>query len=95
MATSLTLDATAQRVTRAAIAVGPAGPIPFRAVEAEQALVDAPIFGEEAVDAAVQAALAQAQLRTSKHRASKEYRREVLAVLLRRVLQRAFSSAQA
>lgn len=94
VAASLALDAAGQRVSHACIAVGPAGPIPFRAGEAEQALVDAPAFDEAVVDAAVRAALAQAELRTSKHRASKEYRREVLAVLLRRVLQRAFVRAQ-
>lgn len=94
VAANLTLDTAPQRVTHAAIAIGPAGPIPFRASEAEQALLDAALFDAAAVDAAVQAALHQAELRTSKHRASKEYRREVLDVLLRRVLQRAFTRAQ-
>ncbi len=95
VAASLTLDESRQRVARASIAVGPAGPIPFRASEAEQTLVAARTFDAAAVDAAVQAALAQAELRTSKHRASKEYRREVLAVLLGRVLRRAFARGQA
>ena len=95
VAAKLTLDESLQRVTHASIAVGPAGPIPFRASEAEQALVGAAVFDDTAVDAAAHAALAQAELRTSKHRASKEYRREVLDVLLRRVLRRAFVRAQA
>jgi carbon-monoxide dehydrogenase medium subunit len=94
VAAKLTLDQSLQRVVHACIAVGPAGPIPFQASEAEQVLTGAAFFDEAAVDAAVQAALAQAELRTSKHRASKEYRREVLDVLLRRVLQRAFTQAQ-
>jgi len=94
VAAKLALDESLQRVAHAAIAVGPAGPIPFRASEAEQVLLDAPVFDAAAVDTAVQAALAQAELRTSKHRASKEYRREVLDVLLRRVLRRAFERAQ-
>jgi carbon-monoxide dehydrogenase medium subunit len=93
VAASLTLDEE-RRVTHAAVAVGPAGPVPFRAAEAEAALLDAGAFDEAAVEGAVAAALAQAELRTSKHRASKEYRREVLAVLLRRVLQRAFARAE-
>jgi hypothetical protein len=38
------------------------------------------------IEAAVAAAQRQAELRTSKHRASKEYRHEMIAVLLRRVL---------
>lgn len=95
VAASLTVDEAARCVTRACIAVGPAGPIPFRAGEAEQALLGAQAFDEQAVDSAVRAALAQAELRTSKHRASKEYRREVLDVLLRRVLNRSFAAAKA
>ena len=95
VAASLSLDAGGRRVTRASIAIGSAGPIPFRAAEAEAALMEAPAFDGAAVDAAVGAALAQAELRTSKHRASKDYRREVLDVLLRRVLQRAYVRAQA
>jgi CO/xanthine dehydrogenase FAD-binding subunit len=95
VAAKLTLDPSLQRVAHACIAVGPAGPIPFRASEAEQVLAEAAAFDDAAVEAAVQAALAQAELRTSKHRASKEYRREVLDVLLRRVLRRAFERAQA
>jgi carbon-monoxide dehydrogenase medium subunit len=94
VAARLTLDESLQRVAQACIAVGPAGPIPFRASEAESVLTEAAVFAESTVDAAVQAALAQAELRTSKHRASKEYRREVLGVLLRRVLQRAFDRAR-
>ena len=94
VAAKLTLDESLQRVAHACIAVGPAGPIPFRASEAESVLTEAAVFAESTVDAAVQAALAQAELRTSKHRASKEYRREVLGVLLRRVLQRAFDRAR-
>jgi CO/xanthine dehydrogenase FAD-binding subunit len=94
VAARLTLDESLQRVAHATIAVGPAGPIPFRASEAEAALAEAALFDAAAVEAAVQAALAQAELRTSKHRASKEYRREVLDVLLRRVLRRAYERAQ-
>jgi carbon-monoxide dehydrogenase medium subunit len=95
VAAKLTLDTSLSHVAEACIAVGPAGPIPFRASEAEAVLTGAAGFDDTAVEAAVQAALAQAELRTSKHRASKEYRREVLDVLLRRVLRRAFERAQA
>lgn len=93
VAAKLTLDATRTRVQQASIAVGPAGPIPFRAVEAERLLSEAEQFDDEVLAAAIAAAQAQAELRTSKHRASKEYRHEVLEVLLRRVLQRAFRRA--
>ncbi len=90
VAVKLTLEAaeTGARVCEAAIAVGPAGPLPFRAAEAEAALLAAPRLDEAAIEAAVLAAQAQATLRTSKYRASQEYRHEMLAVLLRRVLRR-------
>lgn len=94
-ATRLTLSEDFQQVTEAVIAIGPAGPIPFRATDAEAALVAAERFDDSAMQAAITAAQAQARLRTSKHRASKEYRHEMLGVLLRRVLDRAVRRAKA
>lgn len=88
VAAKLTLDEAGRRVQEAAIAIGPAGPIPFRATDAEAALVAADSFDDAAVETAVTAAQAQARLRTSKYRASKEYRHEMVAVLLCRVLRR-------
>ncbi len=95
VAVRLTLDAGRTRVADAVIAVGPAGPIPFRAAAAEEMLVAAPRFDGAAVAAAVAAAQRQARLRTSKHRASAGYRQEMVAVLLQRVLPTAFARAQA
>ena len=89
----LTLDETLARVDDAIIVVGPAGPIPFRATEAERFLVSAGSIDDAAIDVTIAAAQAQAELRTSKHRASKEYRHEMVAVLLRRVLRRALDQA--
>ena len=93
LAAKLTLDDTLTRVAAATIAIGPAGPIPFRATQAEQVLTGAGQFDAAAVEAAVAAAQAQAELRTSKHRATKEYRHEMIAVLLRRVLNAAVARA--
>jgi CO/xanthine dehydrogenase FAD-binding subunit len=97
VAARATLDAE-NRVAHAIIAVGPAGPIPFRAREAEAALhgVDAgdTTGRAAAIEAAVAAAQTEAQLRTSAHRASKEYRHEMLAVLLRRVLKRVLGNGE-
>ncbi len=93
LAARLHLDESRRRITQATIAIGPAGPIPFRATDAEAVLVSAPIFDEEAIAAAVVAAQAQAKLRTSKHRASADYRHEMIDVLLRRVLPAAFQRA--
>jgi CO/xanthine dehydrogenase FAD-binding subunit len=93
VAAQVRLDAAGQRAVAATIAVGPAGPIPFRATESEAILLAA-LLDDAVLEAAV-AAERQAELRTSKHRASKEYRHEMIAVLLRRVLPRAIARAQA
>ncbi len=95
LAACLTLDADRTRIVAAAVAIGPAGPVPFRATEAERVLAGADRFDEAVLTTAVAAAQAQAELRTSKHRASKEYRREMVAVLMRRVVPTAFGRAQA
>lgn len=95
VAAQVRLDATRQRAVAASIAVGPAGPIPFRATASEAIFLDAPALDETVIEAAVAAAQRQAELRTSKHRASKEYRHEMIAVLLRRVLPRAVAQARA
>ncbi len=84
-----------QGLGQAIVVIGPAGPIPFRALEAERVLTAAPRFDEEVLEEAIQAARAQAKLRTSKHRATKEYRHEMIGVLLRRVLPKAVERARA
>jgi carbon-monoxide dehydrogenase medium subunit len=95
VAAQVTLDESGRRAVAASIAVGPAGPIPFRATESETILLGAPTLDETALERAIDAAQRQAELRTSKHRASKEYRHEMIAVLLRRVLPKAVARAQA
>lgn len=93
VAAKVALDESLTRVTAATIAIGPAGPIPFRATAAEDVLTGA-AFSADLVEQAIEAARGQAQLRTSKHRASKEYRHEMVAVLLRRVLPLAVARAR-
>jgi carbon-monoxide dehydrogenase medium subunit len=95
VAAQVTLDESGRRAVAASIAVGPAGPIPFRATESETILLGAPALDETVLERAIDAAQRQAELRTSKHRASKEYRHEMIAVLLRRVLPKAVARAQA
>jgi CO/xanthine dehydrogenase FAD-binding subunit len=89
LAVNLTLDEGLTHVTEATIAIGPAGPIPFRAASAEAVLTGA-AYNEALVEAVIVAAQQGAQLRTSRHRASQAYRHEMIAVLLRRLLPRAF-----
>lgn len=83
----------AGRIVQARIALGPAGPVPLRAERAEavlagQALTDA------VLEAAIDALWAEARLRASPHRASVEYRREMVAVLARRALTLAVERAR-
>lgn len=85
-------DAAGTQVTDATIAIGPAGPIPFRATAAEAILTDAP-YDDALLDQVIAAAQAQAKLRTSKHRASRDYRHVMIEVLLRRVVPRAITRA--
>jgi carbon-monoxide dehydrogenase medium subunit len=74
------------------IAVGPAGPVPFRAMQAEQALRGSS-FNEASLAAALQALLQEARFRTSPHRATKPYRRHLAGVLLEETLQTAWQRA--
>jgi len=93
LAAAVRWDEASDRVADAIIAIGPAGPIPFRATEAEKLLCSGP-FSNDLVTATIAAAQAQAELRSSKHRASKAYRHEMVEVLLRRVLTRAVVRAR-
>lgn len=75
-----------------AIAAGPVAPTPFRASRAEAFLTGkAPT--DDAVSAAADVMLGEVSLRTSPHRATAEYRREVLPVLLRTALGKAVARA--
>ena len=94
IAARVRMDATLRRVEDAVIAIGPAGPTPFRATRAEEVLTTARAFDDDAVEQAVDAAQTQASLRTSKYRASQAYRHEMIGVLLRRVLQTAVERAR-
>lgn len=81
-------------ILAARLAVGPAGPVPFRARRAEAALAGRRLDPDGAAPASVAAELlAEAQLRTSPHRATAEYRRQLVPVVLQRVLAGALAAA--
>lgn len=75
------------------IAVGPAGPVPFRARQTEAILRGKP-FDEETLNEAEKALQAEARFRTSPHRATAEYRYHLAGILLRQTLQTAWERAQ-
>jgi len=69
------------------IAVGPAGPKPFRMSAAEDVLRGQP-FDDLLKERALAALQSQAHFRTSRHRSTKAYRQHVVGVLFREVLAR-------
>jgi carbon-monoxide dehydrogenase medium subunit len=75
------------------IACGPAGPRPFRGFETEAFLKNKHL-DENTMAEAARILDQEVSLRTSKHRATKEYRHNLLPVLLKQVLPLAVSRAK-
>ncbi len=73
------------------IAVGPAGPVPFRAHATEDYLRGR--HPADAIDEAICCLQAEAHVRTSPYRATAAYRQEMLGVLLHETLPRAVGRA--
>lgn len=87
------LDAAGERFEAARLALGPAGPAPLRCERAETFLVGRPA-NAETLRAAIPLALEEARLRTSPHRATADYRRELVPALMERALALAVRRAQ-
>ncbi len=75
------------------LATAPVAPTPFRCRQTETALIGKPATAES-IEAAVAVLLNECRPRTSPHRATAEYRKEVLPVLLRRTLGKAIERAK-
>ena len=82
-----------ETVTEIRIAVGPGAAIPWRAEQAEQALVGKP-FSADSVDAAQEVLLAHVGFRSSPRRASAEYRRHLVGTLFRETLSAGWQRAK-
>lgn len=87
MAVRVTLAEDAETLREVAVAVGPAGPIPFRAHATEANLRGHRL--EDALDEAMLCLHDEVRVRTSAYRATAAYRQAVLTVLLRETLPRA------
>jgi CO/xanthine dehydrogenase FAD-binding subunit len=74
------------------ISCGPAGPKPFRALETEEFL-GSKTWDEVTYQKAAEILAGEVSLRTSAHRATKEYRHRLLPVLLKQVLDTAVERA--
>ncbi len=92
-AVSVGLDQGGQHLEWARIALGPVAPVPLRPRETEVFLTGRPATEETFVQAG-EIAAREAKPRTSLLRASKEYRVEVVKVLVRQGLERAVQQAQ-
>jgi carbon-monoxide dehydrogenase medium subunit len=91
---TVALEEDGEHLQWARIGLGPVAPVPFRARETEAFLAGRPA-SEDTYTEAAEVVVGEAHPRTSLLRASKEYRVEILKVLLRRGLARAVAQAQA
>jgi CO/xanthine dehydrogenase FAD-binding subunit len=87
------LDGTGTAFGDVRLALGPVALTPFRVRKAEEALRGRPVE-VEAVASALEIASQEAQPRSNPLRASREYRQEMVKVLLRRGLERAVQLAR-
>ena len=76
-----------------ALATAPVAPTPFRCQQTETFLTGRPATADS-IEAAVAVLLSECKPRTSPHRATAAYRKEVLPVLLRQTLSQAIARAK-
>jgi xanthine dehydrogenase FAD-binding subunit len=95
MAVRLKLDARQRDavLSTVRVAVGPVAPTPYRARATEAFLAGKPATAET-IEAAIPVLLEECHPRTSAHRSTSEYRREMLSVLFRQTLRTAIGRAQ-
>ena len=92
MATRLKLEGDV--ISSVRVTVGPVAPTPYCACAAQEFLTGKPAT-QETIEAAIPVLLNECHPRSSAHRATAEYRHEVLSVLLRQVLSAAMKRAKA
>ena len=92
-AVSIKLDDSGTVFRQLRICVAPTGPVPSRLVEVEEVLLKQEA-SEDSIEAAISRTYDVVHPRTSKYRATADYRREVIPVLLRRTLHTAISRAR-
>jgi carbon-monoxide dehydrogenase medium subunit len=92
MAARLQLDAE-DCIRSVRICIGPAGPVPILAEDAMQALAGSPATAEH-FSRTAEIAISSLSLRSSKYRATREYREEMIRSQLPRILARAAERAR-
>ncbi len=88
LAVAAVISITQSHFDWARITVGPVAPTPFRSARAEASLAGAPV-SPESIARAADLASAEAEPRSSVLRGSREYRKEMVRVLVERVLAEA------
>ncbi len=88
VAVMVRLDTAGERFEKTGVSLGPVAPTPYRSRVAEEILQGAEA-GDEAYQRAVEAALEECHPRTSKYRATSEYRVEMIQTLLPKALETA------
>jgi len=86
------LERRDELIVNARVAVGPAGPVPFRAGKTEEFLCGK-AFSAQLIQAVQETLLAEAVFRTSPARATAEYRRQLVVTLLKNALTTAWERA--
>ncbi len=92
MGVRLRIDAT-NTITGARVSMGPVGPVPYLAEPAMEMLIGGPATNTQFARAA-EVALENVALRTSKYRASREYRERMVLTYLPVILNRAAERAR-
>ncbi|MBN2555224.1 MAG: FAD binding domain-containing protein [Anaerolineales bacterium] len=82
-----------QTIAAVRIAAGPGGPTPFRGEKVET-LMQGAVWGQALREQAIEMLLSEIKLRTSRHRATLEYRQHITAVLFEQVAALAYKRAQ-
>jgi len=90
---SVWLERENETIKQIRIAVGPGGAVPFRARKAEAYLGGRP-YSDETFKAALKALIEEVKFRTSKMRASSEYRYHLVGPLLKDTLDTAWERAK-
>jgi carbon-monoxide dehydrogenase medium subunit len=89
---SVWIERDGDAISQTHIAVGPGGAVPFRARKAEAFLSGKP-YTEEIFKAALEALLEEVKFRTSKMRATAEYRYHIVGTLLKDTFETAWERA--
>ncbi len=92
--TAIWLERDADAIVDVRIAMGPSGPVPRRLRETEAVIRGKP-FDEATLELGIQKVVADANFRTSRHRATQEYRHHMAGILLEETLQMAWLATAA